>query len=213
MRRSIMRYLKRKRIENAGHPRGFGGVRTMRAMNKSHDELTDWGLSFLKVNGEDHILDIGCGGGRTLKKLAMATRNTVWGVDIADTAIKESYRMNRSDVKRDHVMLCKSGVSELPFADDTFDVVTAVETIYFWPCPAKDLKQIFRVMKHGGRLMILTEARADGPHPERWLEIAAKIHMNVPTADGLAQELQNAGFKKVTAYVRDDALCIIAEKA
>lgn len=207
-----MRYLKKKRIENAGHPKGFWGVRTMRAMNKSHDKLTDWGLSFLAINDDDHILDIGCGGGRTLKKLAKTTQNTVWGIDIADTAIKESYRMNRSDVKRDHVMLCKSGVSELPFADGTFDVVTAVETVYFWPQPAEDLKQIYRIMKPGGRLMILTEARADGPHPERWVEIAAEINMNVPTADGLAFDLQNADFKKVTAYMRDDALCMIAEK-
>lgn len=207
-----MRYLKKKRIENAGHPKGFWGVRTMRAMNKSHDKLTDWGLSFLAINDDDHILDIGCGGGRTLKKLAKATQNTVWGIDIADTAIKESYRMNRSDVKRDHVMLCKSGVSELPFADGTFDVVTAVETVYFWPQPAEDLKQIYRIMKPGGHLMILTEARADGPHPERWVEIAAKINMNVPTADGLAFDLQNTDFKKVTAYIRDDALCMIAEK-
>lgn len=208
-----MRYLKKKRIENAGHPKGFWGVRTMRAMNKSHDELTDWGLSFLAINDDDHILDIGCGGGRTLKKLAKTTQNTVWGVDIADTAIKESYRMNRSDVKRDHVMLCKSGVSKLPFVDETFDVVTAVETVYFWPQPAEDLKQIYRIMKPKGRLMILTEARADGPHPERWVEIAAKINMNVPTADGLASDLKNSGFKNVTAYVRDDALCMIAQKA
>lgn len=208
-----MRYLKKKRVENAGHPKGFWGVRTVRAMNKSHDELTDWGLSFLTVNDDDKILDIGCGGGRTLKKLSKSTTNTVWGVDISDTAIKESFRMNRADIKRDHVMICKSGVSDLPFADGTFDVVTAVETIYFWPDPAEDLKQVYRVMKPGGRLMILTEDRADGPHPERRAEIAAMIRMNIPTADGLALDLQNAGFKNVTAYVRDDALCMIAHKA
>ena len=110
-----MRYLKKKRVENAGNPKGFWGVHTMRAMNKSHDELTDWGLSFLTVNDDDKI----CGGGRTLKKLSKATTNTVWGVDISDTAIKESFRMNRADIKRDHVMICKSGVSDLPFADGT----------------------------------------------------------------------------------------------
>jgi len=61
--------------------------------------------------------------------------------------------------------------------------------------------------------MILTEDRADGPHPERWAEVAAMLQMNMPTADGLALDLQNAGFKNVTAYVRDDALCMIAHKA
>lgn len=207
-----MDYFKRKRIENAGHPKGFWGRKTMRAMNKSHHELTDWGLTFLPVGGEDKILDIGCGGGRTIKKLARATANTVWGVDISATAVAEAFRTNKKDVKRDHVIVCKANVSALPFDEEIFDVITAVETVYFWPDVAKDLKEVFRVLKNGGHLMILTEARADGPHPEKWTEIAQRINMKVPTADGLAADLQQAGFKNVRAYIRDDALCMIAEK-
>lgn len=207
-----MGFLKDKIVTNAGHPKGFWGRWTMDKMNKGHNELTDWGLSFLPVGGEDKILDIGCGGGRTLQKLAHATANTVWGVDVADAAISRSYRLNRKDIQRDHVMICKAGVSELPFADEMFDVVTAVETVYFWPDPAEDFKEVFRVMKPGGKFMILTEDRADGPHPERWAVIVAKIDMNVPTADGLAIDLQGAGFKNVVAYIKDDALCVIAEK-
>ena len=207
-----MHYLKRKRVENAGHPKGFWGRKTMRDMNRGHDELTDWGLSFLPVGGEDKILDIGCGGGRTVKKLARATADTVWGVDISAAAIAEAFRVNGREVKNDHVMLCKAGVSALPFDEAYFDTVTAVETVYFWPDPEEDFKEIFRVMKPGGHLMILTEARADGPHPEKWAEITGIIDLRIPTADGLAAELKNAGFRGVTAYIRDDALCVIAQR-
>lgn len=207
-----MDYLKRKRVKNAGHPKGFWGRKTMRAMNRGHDKLTDWGLSFLPVNGEDKVLDIGCGGGRTVNKLAKATANTVWGVDISTTAINEAFRTNRKEVKQDHVILCKADVAALPFDNDTFDVVTAVETIYFWPNPLENLKEVCRVMKPGGHLMILTEARADGPHPEKWAEIAKLIDMRIPTADGLADELKAAGFGGITAYIKDDALCLIAQK-
>ena len=109
-------------------------------------------------------------------------------------------------------MLCKAGVSALPFDEAYFDTVTAVETVYFWPDPEEDFKEIFRVMKPGGHLMILTEARADGPHPEKWAEITGIIDLRIPTADGLAAELKNAGFRGVTAYIRDDALCVIAQR-
>lgn len=207
-----MHYLKRKRIENAGHPKGFWGRKTMRAMNRGHDALTDWGLTYLPVGGDDKILDIGCGGGMTVKKLARATANTVWGADLSATAISEAFRTNKKDVKQDHVILCKAGVSALPFDDGFFDVVTAVETIYFWPDPENDLREVYRVMKPGGHLMILTEARADGPHPEKWAEISRRIDLRIPTADGLASELKSAGFTGVTAYIRDDALCMIAKK-
>lgn len=208
-----MRYLKRKRVENAGHPKGFWGRWTMRAMNKDHDALTDWGLSYLTVNGEEKILDVGCGGGKTVKKLAQATCNTVWGADISATAVNEAFHTNKKAVKSGHVMICKAGVFSLPFDNDTFDIVTAVETVYFWPDLEAALKEIYRVMVKDGQLMILTDARADGPHPEKIAEVAEHIHLRLPSANSLADAMRKAGFKGVTAYIRDDALCMIGKKS
>jgi SAM-dependent methyltransferase len=49
-------------------------------------------------------------------------------------------------------------VSRLPFPDVRFDLVTAVETHYYWPDPANDLREIRRVLKPGGRLVIIAES-------------------------------------------------------
>lgn len=207
-----MRYLKRKRIENAGHPKGFFGRATLRAMNRDHDALTDWGLSFLRINGKEKFLDIGCGGGNTVAKLSHATTNTVWGVDVSLTAVSASFARNKKAVRDGKVMICKASVSAMPFDDEMFDIVTAVETVYFWPDIENDLKEVLRVMKHGAQLMIVTEGRADAPNPEKWAEIVEHISLRLPTADGLAEHLKNAGFQHVTAYIRDDALCVTASR-
>ena len=45
----------------------------------------------------------------------------------------------------------------MPFDDNTFDNITAVETYYFWPDKENDVKEVFRVLKQGGTVMLLFE--------------------------------------------------------
>src|SRR5262249_21321757 len=51
----------------------------------------------------------------------------------------------------------QASVSHLPFPDATFDVVTAVETHYYWPDFAGDLREVRRVLKPGGQVAIIAE--------------------------------------------------------
>ena len=64
-----------KLVENAVKPEGFWGKLMIRSMNKGHSKLTDWALSFLKINRNDNILDVGCGGGKTVAKLCEMVGN------------------------------------------------------------------------------------------------------------------------------------------
>ena len=207
-----MNYFEKKKIQNAPNPKGFWGRKTLRMMNKRHDGLTDWGLSFLSFNEDDKVLDIGCGGGRTVKKLSKKMTDTVWGVDISSAAIEESFRLNKAAIRRDKVVICKADAADLPFGDATFDIITAVETVYFWKDPDKCFREILRVLKSGGQIMILTESRSDADHPEKWDDLKKTIDMNIPSADSLASALTDAGFIAVTAHIRGDGLCVIAKK-
>ena len=56
----------------------------------------------------------------------------------------------------------QASVSRLPFADDKFDLVTAIETQYYWPNLQDDMKEILRVLKPGGRLMVVAETYKGG---------------------------------------------------
>jgi SAM-dependent methyltransferase len=130
----------------------------VRAMNSGHSDLTTWGLEHVEVGERDTVLDIGCGGGRTIQKLAgMAIHGKVHGVDYAGASVAASRGLNQAAIESGHVEIQKASVSNLPFQDGAFDFVTAVETHYYWPDRPRDMRKVLRVLKPGGRLVIIAE--------------------------------------------------------
>ena len=57
-------------IEQAKQPRGFVGSLMLRIMNKAHSGMNTWLMKQEAVNDGDIVLDIGCGGGKTLQFLS-----------------------------------------------------------------------------------------------------------------------------------------------
>lgn len=55
---------------------------------------------------------------------------------------------------------------DLPFGNDVFDLITAFETIYFWPDILEALKQVHRVLKPNGTFMICNEVNGENPKDE-----------------------------------------------
>ena len=134
-----------------------------RAMNTGHDTMTDWGLLPVSIGSQFKILDVGCGGGRTVEKLAaMAPRGSVYGVDYADGSIAASREHNAALIKAGRVVIQKASVSRLPFVDNTFDLATAIETQYYWPDLEGDMREILRVLKPGAQLVIIAEIYKGG---------------------------------------------------
>ena len=159
----------------ARKPSKWTGRFFLRAMNEGHSRLTDWGLSHVFIVRDFTILDVGCGGGRTVNKLAtIAAAGKVFGIDYADGSVAASRDYNAALIEAGRVAIEKASVSELPFADDTFDLVTAVETQYYWPDPGEDMREILRVLKPGGKLVIIAETYKGGRYdffkwPVMWL--------------------------------------------
>jgi ubiquinone/menaquinone biosynthesis C-methylase UbiE len=82
----------------------------------------------------------------------------VYGIDVSNAAVSKSRKVNKELVANNRVKIKKASVSKLPFPDNTFDLVTAFETYYFWPDLYSDIKEVYRVLKSGGELMIVGEA-------------------------------------------------------
>jgi ubiquinone/menaquinone biosynthesis C-methylase UbiE len=107
---------------------------------------------------QDVILDVGCGGGRTVSKLAaIATQGKVYGIDHSTESVAMAMRTNKQLIDIACVEIQEASVSRLPFSDGAFDVITAVETHFWWPALPTDLREVLRVLKPGGRLIIIAE--------------------------------------------------------
>jgi ubiquinone/menaquinone biosynthesis C-methylase UbiE len=127
-------------------------------MNSRHSKVTDWGLSHISIDKHNTILDIGCGGGRTVNKLAaIATQGKVYGVDFSGESVAFASRINKQWIETGRVEIREASVAQLPFSANAFDVVTAVETHFWWPDLPADMREVLRVLKPGGTLIIIAE--------------------------------------------------------
>jgi SAM-dependent methyltransferase len=140
-------------------PTGWLGRLIIRTMNHSHAQLISWGLTHISVKRNDAVLDVGCGGGRTVYSIArLADLGTVHGVDYSSASVAASKALNRVGIEAGKIVIQNAAVSQLPFPNESFDLVTAVETHYYWPDLPSDMREIRRVLKPGGTLLILAEA-------------------------------------------------------
>ena len=146
------------RVNQCQNPTGWLGRLVLRNMNSRHSKVTDWGLSQASIGKQDIILDVGCGGGRTVSKLAaIATQGKVYGIDHSKQSVAVAMRTNKQWIDAARVEIREASVSRLPFSEGAFDVVTAVETHFWWPALPADMREVLRVLKPGGSLILIAE--------------------------------------------------------
>src|SRR4029077_19648788 len=92
------------------------------------------------------------------KLAAFASEGKVYGIDHSAASVAAARAANARWLAGNRVDIQQGSVSDLPFPDSMFDVVTAVETHYYWPDLVADLREIRRVLKPGGRLVVIAEA-------------------------------------------------------
>src|SRR5215471_6080838 len=178
------------RVNQCQKPTGWFGRFTLRNMNSRHSKVTDWGLSHISIPTQGSILDVGCGGGRTVSKLAaVATQGKVYGVDHSKESIAVAGKTNREWIEMGRVEIREGSVSQLPFSPNAFDLVTAVETHFWWPDLPADMRELFRVTKPGGTLVVIAEVYKGA---------------NTATAKLVEKYLPQMGLKLLTASEHHD---------
>lgn len=182
-----MKYL----IGQAANPEGFVGYTMTKIWNNTFDGMTDWGLEAIEIQKDDYILDVGSGGGETIYKMAAQTPNgKVIGIDISAEAVKSSLERNEKWVDQKRVEMIQADVASLPFEDENFDKITAIQTHIYWEEIEKSFSEIYRVLKPDGTLLIICEKDKIDYHMDQYKE-----------NDEIIDLLQSIGFK--TAEVRE----------
>ncbi len=191
-------------IEQAKTPNGWIGSWMLRIMNIAHRGMNAWFIRQGAINDGDRVLDIGCGGGKTLQILSQLNPNgIIYGIDISSQAVKESIKMNEAQVKNGTIIVKEASVSSIPYEDQFFDAITAFQTHYFWPSLEQDVAEVWRVLKSGGKLIIIAELYKMNYHMAAYQTPAA-----------MKELLERTGFQ--TVYVTEKSskgwLCITAIK-
>jgi SAM-dependent methyltransferase len=198
-------------------PTGWMGRFTLWRMNKSHSKLTDWGLRHVQIAASSRVLDIGCGGGRTVGKLAaLAQQGKVYGIDHSQDSVAASTKTNARFIEAGRVEVRQAAVSRLPFSDNMFDLVTAAETHFFWPNLPGDVREILRVLMPGGTLLIIAEVyKGANTRVSKLCEKYAPLSgMTLLSANEHHDLLTNAGYSDVHVVEEQDKgwICAIARK-
>lgn len=145
-------------LEQCRKPRGLRGAAFGHWMARSHRPLTEWVVDLLKVQPDDHVLDVGCGSGMAIQILAgIASQGFVMGVDYSDVMVGQARQRNAVGLRARRVVINLGDVAALPYRDRSFDKVVAIETFCFWPEPVPNLKEVLRVLKPGGLIALAME--------------------------------------------------------
>lgn len=188
-------------------PDGFLGRLLLRSMNICHAPLTNWGLKYVDFKDGMKMLDIGCGGGATLKRLLKRSPDSmVCGIDISEESVAKARKVN-SKLLNKQVFVQAGSAEILPWEDNTFDMVTAVETVYFWPNIEKCFTEVERVLKPGGQFAIIVEVTSKD---SVWTNLVDG--MKAYSSDQLRGMLEKAGFTKFDIYNKKPSHTIIIAK-
>ena len=191
-----------KLIEQAKNPNGFIGSFMLKIMNMAHGGMNKWALDNIQIKDKATVLDVGCGGGKTIQFLSKRNENgKVYGIDYSRQAVKDSVKKNKEAVERGKVDVLQASVTDMPFLEHTFDTITAFQTHYFWEDLEQSMKEIFRVLKVDGDFLLVAEKYKIEYHRK-----------NYKTKEELEGLLKKVGFKSVAFYETRTWLCIKVRK-
>ena len=180
-------------------PKGSRGRLVATMMNQHHEPLTLWGLSKVTIGLAYVVLDVGCGGGKTVNRLAqLAPHGKVFGIDCSADMVKFSKKINKRLIAQNRVEIIDGAVEKMSFEDNFFDLLTAFETYYFWTKFPDALKEILRVLKPGGKLLLGNEMIAGGTPAK----IVEETHVKLFPLEEIHKVMESVGFVNIEAFTK-----------
>jgi len=152
-------------------------------------------VDLAQITSASRVLDAGSGVGGTARYVADRYGCTVTAVDLTDEYCQTSRWLNQLVGLDNQISVRQADVTELPFADGTFDVVISQHVQMNVADKARLYRQAQRVLVDGGRLAvwdITIGERGELDYPLPWADHPA--HSHLVTADELRGAVESAGF-------------------
>lgn len=128
---------------------------TAAVLNVVNRPINRWAVSALELDGSEDVLDVGFGGGVGISLvLDRLSTGRLTGIEISEEMLRRGREQFVDEIGRGVLRLLKASVDAVPLADDSFDRVYTVNTIFFWPDVQAGLAELHRVLRPGGRLIV-----------------------------------------------------------
>ena len=178
-----------------GRPTGIlgrlGGVIMARANRDAAAQV----IELLNIRADDKVLEVGFGPGVAIQLLLQRLHTgSVAGVDHSQEMVRQAAGRNAEALRNSRVDLRYGSAERLPFADQTFDKALAINSMQVWPDAHAGLREIWRVLKHGGIVALGFTVNSGQPK------------------QGVAESLADAGFAQAQLVDRSKLFCAIAIK-
>ena len=183
----------KEKLSQAAKPRGFWGRIAARLMAYGHRPIYKNVATVLDLQPDDDFLEIGFGSGIFIKKYASHVRS-ITGLEYSEDMVNLASNYNRKRIEAGTAELRCGDAALLPWREGRFSAVAVIETFYFFPNPMDSLKEINRVLRPGGRLVISVGWNADdGKDHTNYVK---KQGIRLYTGKELQAMFQEAGFSE-----------------
>ena len=181
-------------------PTGFFGKILAKGMAHGHKHCYKHAAEVIDPQKEDIYLEIGFGSGIFIKKY-MSHVSTISGIDHSEDMVQLASNINKDLVDVGKAEFKQGTASLLPWNDNEFTVVAAIETFFFLHEIDKALNEIFRVLQPSGRfVMEMAYNKDDGVNHKRHIK---KMNLRLYSGEEIKKLLTTAGFSdSVISYYK-----------
>jgi ubiquinone/menaquinone biosynthesis C-methylase UbiE len=178
----------------------FGKLMMADFLDRHNEKMNHFALEQLDIQPTDLVLDIGFGGGVTIAEM-LKTIDTgkIYGIDFSQEMVAQAKQKFKQEIDSGKVSIEFGDVKQLPFAENIFDKICTVNTIYFWDEPLTRLQEIKRVLKSGGKLVVGIRSA------DRMKQLpVAQYNFRLYDPSAVRDILVEAGFMNISIEQRDD---------